>query len=171
MWWEREWISRKEKTALEKNPSRAEEKHEKQIHFFVSDSAKMQCGLQLEVKSPSTSSCLVQKAPEYRFNPLLPTCVVGFIWIATALSFLAFQDPLLSIPKNFILYFSFSHPTSLCFSLALIIPLASAPIYCAAPDLRVKILLLYDPGLYINLSLLFAFSCVLLAPLFHKMHL
>lgn len=137
--------------------------------FQTQQRCSVDCSLKL--KNPSTSGCLGQKPPEHSFNPLLPTCIIGFIWTATAFSCLAFQDPLWSIPKSSILYFYFSHPTCLCFSLALIIPLASASVYCTAPDLPVKIFLLYDPGLYINLSLLFAFSCVLLAPLFHKIHL
>lgn len=137
--------------------------------FQTQQSCSVDCTLKL--KNPSTSSCSGQKPPEQSFNPLLPTHIIGFIWTATAFCFMASQDPLWSIPKSSILCFSFSHPTCLCFALALIVPLASAHNYCAALDLPVKILLLYDPGLYINLSLFFAFSCVLSAPLFHKIHL
>lgn len=138
--------------------------------FQTQQSLSVDCTLKL--KNPTTSSCSGQKPPEHGFNPLLPTCIIGFIWIATASSFLAFRDPLRSIPKSSILYFSFSYPTCPCFSLVLIIPLPSARIYCTAPDVP-KLLLMYDPCVYVNLSLSFDFSGsgVLIAPLFHKMHL
>lgn len=142
----------------------------KQIPLFQTQQrCSVDCSLKLE--NLSTSSYLGQKPPEHSFNSLLQTRIIGFIWTATAFSFLALQGALWSVQKSSILYFSFSHSACLCFALSLIISSASAPVYCAAPDFPVKILLLYDPGLYINLSLLFGFSRVLLSPLFHKMHL